>query len=76
MATVANLGRKWMGPTECDLCHRPIKGYLYDGATQMGPWATMCKPCHSWHGVGLGLGRGQEYRDSKAEPGIFKKTRG
>ena len=24
------------------------------------PWANMCKPCFEIHGVGLGLGMGQE----------------
>lgn len=73
---VGGKGLKWMGPTQCDLCQRPIKGILIDGRTQSGPWATMCKPCHAWHGYGLGTGRGQEYKASKEEPTVFRKVRG
>jgi hypothetical protein len=32
----------------------------YDGKTKRGPWANMCEECFQVHGVGLGLGRGQE----------------
>ena len=31
----------------------------YDGKTTDGPWAYMCQQHFGWHGVGLGLGRGQ-----------------
>jgi hypothetical protein len=53
----------WLGdpPTECDLCHAPIKRSFVDGKTTFGPWANMCLLCHLQHGVGLGLGYGQQY---------------
>ena len=45
----------------CDMCHQdpPVPAYA-DGKTTFGPWANMCKPCFEIHGVGLGLGIGQE----------------
>lgn len=67
---------QWLGPKECDLCKRPCKGYLYDGQTaSYGSWATMCKQCFGYHGVGLGTGKGQEYRQDKVT-GDFVKSRG
>lgn len=45
----------------CDFCK--VGGSLvpaeYDGRTQMGPWANMCKGHFKQFGTGLGLGRGQ-----------------
>jgi hypothetical protein len=32
---------------------------LYDGMTDLGPWANMCEPHYALHGGGLGTGRGQ-----------------
>jgi len=45
----------------CDMCDQdpPVPAYA-DGKTTFGPWADMCKPCFEIHGVGLGLGMGQE----------------
>ena len=45
----------------CDMCHQdpPVPAYA-DGKTAFGPWANMCKSCFEVHGVGLGLGMGQE----------------
>ena len=45
----------------CDLCHQQIVDPYVDGKMNAGPWATMCRPCHKQHGVGLGLGRGQVF---------------
>jgi hypothetical protein len=45
---------------KCDFCS---KGAFYDGKTQMGPWAYMCKICFIKYGVGLGLGKGQELKE-------------
>ncbi len=54
-ATVSRL------PT-CDFCAQA--GYLvsarFDGKTEFGPWANMCTAHFEAHGIGLGLGRGQE----------------
>ncbi|MEO0126303.1 MAG: hypothetical protein ABIL44_00965 [candidate division WOR-3 bacterium] len=42
----------------CDFCKkRPAK---YDGRTNLGPWAYMCKTCFKVYGVGIGLGKGQK----------------
>ena len=42
---------------DCDFCGDEAH---YDGRTKLGLWANMCKSCFHKHGVGLGLGRGQE----------------
>lgn len=33
---------------KCDFCHKPA---VYDGKTQMGPWAYMCEDCRKRYGV-------------------------
>lgn len=38
----------------------PDRDAVFDGKTQMEPWAFMCQDCMDDHGVGLGLGRGQK----------------
>lgn len=48
-------------PKNCDMCHKPITNKFIDGRTSLGPWAIMCSMCHDRYGVGLGLGKGQEY---------------
>lgn len=56
--------RKWMGtpPSKCQLCERYLKNAFIDGKLVFGTsWAIMCTGCHSFHGVGLGAGRGQKY---------------
>jgi len=55
---------KWYGvvPTECNICNEPIKETFVDGRTKTGFWAIMCPACHKEFGVGLGIGRGQEYK--------------
>jgi len=43
---------------KCDFCGRIAR---YDGRTKHGGhWAYMCEACFAIHGVGLGLGKGQE----------------
>lgn len=54
--------QKWMGDTKCDFCHKECGNTLYDGKTDMGPWAVMCDMCFHDHGVGLGTGMGQQYK--------------
>ena len=41
----------------CDFCGDEAH---YDGKTRLGPWAYMCNECLRIHGLGLGLGVGQE----------------
>ncbi|KKM26342.1 hypothetical protein LCGC14_1585750 [marine sediment metagenome] len=54
---------EWISPapTECQLCHDPLKDSFIDGKTDLGPWGVMCLECHSVRGYGLGIGRGQQY---------------
>jgi hypothetical protein len=53
---------KWFGDTKCDFCHKECGKTLYDGMTDMGPWAVMCQQCFRMHGVGVGPGKGQKYK--------------
>lgn len=55
--------KRWVGekPRHCDLCARALTRGWVDGKTIRGPWANMCHGCHKRYGVGLGLGRGQQY---------------
>ena len=41
---------------QCQFCSAPA---AYDAKTHMGPWAYLCEKCFKWHGIGLGLGKGQ-----------------
>lgn len=53
----------WLGssPKDCDVCDMPLLTKFYDARTKQGPWGNMCLPCFKVHGIGLGLGKGQEY---------------
>ncbi len=55
--------KTWYGsePTACDICASPIKDTFIDGRTREGAWGILCPRCHKNHGVGLGLGKGQQY---------------
>lgn len=61
-------------PKECDICHKEIKEKFVDGGTVWGPWANMCPECFGNYGIGLGTGRGQEYK--KNESGDYVKIAG
>jgi len=54
---------RWVGtnPKTCQICMTPFKGSFIDGGTKGGSWCLMCKECHQLYGVGLGLGKDQEY---------------
>lgn len=70
-----NYGVKiWRGGIKCDCCQKVIARRLFDAATRMGPWATMCSACYGEWGVGLGTGRGQEYK--QRGDGLFVKVDG
>lgn len=45
----------------CDFCDH-LSFHWVDGKTSIGPWANMCMPCYKTHGIGLGMGKGQEYK--------------
>ena len=55
---------KWLGskPTTCDICHKPFTDTMLDARTTSGRWGLLCPDCHKDYGVGIGIGRGQEYR--------------
>lgn len=55
--------KHWIGnpPERCDLCGVDLVIEFIDGATRQGPWGFMCLSCHTQHGRGLGVGRGQHY---------------
>ena len=57
--------KKWLGtwPAVCDICSNSLKykPKFYDARTKRGPWALMCPFCYAVHGVGVGIGKGQEY---------------
>lgn len=42
---------------DCDFCGEVA---TYDGKTKQGPWGAMCSVCFVRHGIGLGLGKGQQ----------------
>ena len=52
---------------DCDFCGDEAH---YDGKTKLGPWGYMCEPCFKKHGIGLGLGKGQELvlKDEEEHP--------
>ena len=54
----------WCGskPELCDICKQPIQDSFIDGKTIHGPWGIMCCDCHLKHGVGFGVGKGQQYK--------------
>ncbi len=45
----------------CDFCKSNEEDVeaKFDGKTQFGPWANMCKDHFDQYGIGLGLGKGQ-----------------
>ena len=55
--------KDWHGnlPKSCDLCKGKITDTFIDGKTDFGPWAIMGPAFFKYHGVGLGLGKGQKY---------------
>ncbi len=76
IAKVLAAGKEWHGSTTCDICHKPIMGYLYDAVSDSGwgAWGTMCKRCWQMEGAHLGGGQGQEYVETS--PGKFELNRG
>lgn len=67
----------WQGAADtCDFCEKPIATIvgtkIVDGRTRGGPWALMCEPCHTKHGVGTGTGHGQVYQRQAETPDAVK----
>jgi hypothetical protein len=49
----------------CDVCRSKNNTRLVDGKTSIGPWAWMCPECFDKMGVGLGIGKGQQYESEE-----------
>lgn len=66
----------WLSPLgDEDDFGLPFKTVMYDGKTQMGPWANMSETSWKLHGVGiLGTGYGQKYK--KQADGRWLKVEG
>ena len=66
----------WQGsePTTCDCCNKAIAGSFIDGKTIYGPWAVMDTGCHKKLGMGLGIGKGQQY--DRQQDGRWMKVEG
>jgi hypothetical protein len=65
----------WIGKVpEKDDFGKPIKDFFVDGKTKSGPWAMMTLASYRVHGVGLGLGKGQQYE--KQDDGKWLKVEG
>lgn len=56
--------KTWGGavPQTCDICGSTLADGFVDGRTRMGSWGFLCSRCHEIHGVGLGMGYGQQYK--------------
>jgi len=65
---------------KCDFCAQDGKDKeaMYDGKTNIGPWANMCKEHFQQYGTGLGLGKGQKLiKDATAKnEGVLDKHYG
>lgn len=61
--------KKWLGYKTCDFCKKDLRMStgLIDGKTLSGRWAVMCPMCFLSNGEGIGLGRGQMYRNIEGE---------
>lgn len=50
---------------DCDMCMAIDKQTgiqaVYDGKTNLGPWANMCEKHYRTFGIGLGTGKGQKF---------------
>ena len=61
-------------PLSCDICDNQFDdGKMYDSNTGRG-WGNLCSKCFKMHGLGLGMGRGQEY--TRQADGSYLKTGG
>lgn len=49
-------------PKKCDVCRAMIVKEFADFKTVGGPWANGCLKCLKTYGVGLGTGKGQQYK--------------
>lgn len=67
LATVPEPERKrWMSamPTDCEVCGVRLETGFVNGRIKVGSgstWYIACIPCFTKFGIGLGLGKGQQY---------------
>lgn len=75
-------------PSACELCRGDFNLYVntqdtgilavisefFDCRTRMGHWGNLCTRCFNEFGIGLGLGKGQRYREYqvKGKPTYIK----
>lgn len=62
--------KKWIGspPKECQLCNAAIVKMFIDGRIKgHSSWGYMCLECWQFHGVGFGIGLGQQYELQNGE---------
>lgn len=53
----------WQGKKVCDICWADLsEEMLFDARTRGGQWGVLCSECFETHGIGLGVGKGQQYR--------------
>ena len=66
----------WQGdePKTCDCCKKAIVDSFIDGKTIYGSWAVMDTGCHKKLGMGLGIGKGQQY--DRQQDGRWMKVEG
>lgn len=50
---------------KCDFCRETAYA---DAKTTIGPWAYLCKRHLRTHGIGLGLGKGQQLIKEEEQP--------
>lgn len=50
-------------PETCTCCDKPIIDEVVDGVLRgCRMWTMMCPQCHKEDGIGLGIGRGSQYK--------------
>ena len=57
----------WIGTEypDCQVCHRPFLGVMYDAGLPGAGWGCICKNCFLEYGCRLGTGHGQKYELQK-----------
>lgn len=63
------VGDKWIGtpPSSCDACLGDLNNTFFDAKLKGHGWAIVCQECFNERGIGLGTGKGQQYRKKNNE---------
>ena len=56
------IGKSFEKSGQCEVCKKTGCCFIFDCATNFGPWANLCENCFEKYGIGLGVGRGQKYQ--------------